>query len=922
MINLRGKFKKSNIAKTYGIYTVLFVLCVIAIYYPFYKYNKSFIWQTDGFGQHFAILYNFNETIRNLIHNFGQGLNTFSWNIGIGSDIIGEFSYYIIGDPFAYISLLFPMDKLEFAYNFLIALRLYSVGIAFLTYCKYHKNKAFNSIVGALIYTFCGFTLYAGVRHPFFLNAVLMLPIVLLGVDKILKENKYVLFILSIAITAFMNYYFLYMITILAFIYGVIKYLVEVRDRNIKNAIVKLVKAGSAYLLGILLAAVILLPTIYFFSVSNRIGDVKAVPYSLSYYSSLLGLFISNGGKYWTRICVSPLVVLLMPVALHRTIKNRNNRQNISIMINIIVELIMLLFTFCGSAMNGFSFQQNRWVFGLVFLLAYMVTLNLDPKLTFSKREKDLMLIVLLLYFNIVAIIGKVSIRYVAITFSISLIMVLIAFVANSRFGVKFKKIIPYIMCVMVVISILNYSTQLFVTKKYVSSFKTSGEAINLYNSCNGKLQYYGDTIREIANKDDGFYRISNADTNTNLNDSLVLDYKSLNQYLSIGNKYVGMLCKDLIIKNYSDTNALKKLDDRTKVTTMLANKYYIVTKKQESYVPYGYELLDTIQTQDGKLNTEVYINKKSLPIGNFYDNYIIKEDYNMLTALEKEQALIDTVVIDNEESISNYDILYNENIIDEIKEKTTKECKFDICDTDHIMKDSHTIKTKDKAKSIKMQMSDDVPQNCELYVYIDNLNFKPTGSSNKYDVKIDYGNISKKQSVADKNTSAYYTKMPGVLINLGYKEQHKGNIKITFTGNGTYTMDSIKLIAVPMDVYDNSLSKLNKTKFEVSEYNNEIIKGYIKNDDNGILQISTPYNEGWKAYVDGVETEVIKVNNAFVGIPLLKGEHEICFKYETPYLKLGGIISLISFVVFISYIIYEMKRGKGNKGRVEIVDE
>ena len=92
MQNIKEKILKNKNIKLYGIYTILFIISIIVIFYPFYKLNKSFIWQTDGFGQHFAILYNFNEIIRNACTNFREGISTFSWNIGIGGDIVGEFS--------------------------------------------------------------------------------------------------------------------------------------------------------------------------------------------------------------------------------------------------------------------------------------------------------------------------------------------------------------------------------------------------------------------------------------------------------------------------------------------------------------------------------------------------------------------------------------------------------------------------------------------------------------------------------------------------------------------------------------------------------------------------------------------------------------------------------------------------------------
>ena len=88
--------------------------------------------------------------------------------------------------------------------------------------------------------------------------------------------------------------------------------------------------------------------------------------------------------------------------------------------------------------------------------------------------------------------------------------------------------------------------------------------------------------------------------------------------------------------------------------------------------------------------------------------------------------------------------------------------------------------------------------------------------------------------------------------------------------------------------------------------YGNQFVKGELNNQKNGILQISTSYSDGWKAFVDGKETEVIKVNKGFIGIVVEAGKHEIEFRYETPYLKLGIVLSIIGTIALIGVIIFE----------------
>ena len=111
------------------------------------------------------------------------------------------------------------------------------------------------------------------------------------------------------------------------------------------------------------------------------------------------------------------------------------------------------------------------------------------------------------------------------------------------------------------------------------------------------------------------------------------------------------------------------------------------------------------------------------------------------------------------------------------------------------------------------------------------------------------------------------------------------------------------------MEKYEQSIANLKQTKFEVQELGNYYIKGNINNTKSGILQISTSYSSGWRAYVDGKETEVIKVNTGFIGIPLEEGIHEINFVYSTPWIKTGAIVSILGILGLIIIIIKQRKR-------------
>ena len=70
------------------------------------------------------------------------------------------------------------------------------------------------------------------------------------------------------------------------------------------------------------------------------------------------------------------------------------------------------------------------------------------------------------------------------------------------------------------------------------------------------------------------------------------------------------------------------------------------------------------------------------------------------------------------------------------------------------------------------------------------------------------------------------------------------------------------------------------------------------------ILFFSIPFDKGWKAKVDGKETELIIANIGFTGLLLDKGVHQIELSFTPRLYYLGAIISCIALVLFIMLLL------------------
>ena len=81
---------------------------------------------------------------------------------------------------------------------------------------------------------------------------------------------------------------------------------------------------------------------------------------------------------------------------------------------------------------------------------------------------------------------------------------------------------------------------------------------------------------------------------------------------------------------------------------------------------------------------------------------------------------------------------------------------------------------------------------------------------------------------------------------------------------------------------------------------NSSFIEGQVEAKQDGWVFFAIPFEKGWTAYIDGVETELLQADIAYSAIEVTEGTHTITLRYNTPYLKEGITISGVGLAVFI----------------------
>lgn len=135
--------------------------------------------------------------------------------------------------------------------------------------------------------------------------------------------------------------------------------------------------------------------------------------------------------------------------------------------------------------------------------------------------------------------------------------------------------------------------------------------------------------------------------------------------------------------------------------------------------------------------------------------------------------------------------------------------------------------------------------------------------------------------------------------------------VDVSFT-KGDYNISDIEVY------YSDKLGVKNREADNIKiNKKNDSITGNINLEDDNYLITSIPYDEGFSVFVNGEKKVYEKVNKAFLGFKLKKGNNKIVIKYNSPGYRISKIISFIGLILYI-FILYFENKGLNTKKKGE----
>jgi len=375
--------RKNQLRDKVIIFTILFTIILFTGFSILIFKRVSLVWDIDGVGQYYpSFIY-----IGKYLQRFFLGIFNGEWNlplfdlrIGMGEDIIGALNYYGFGDPLNLLAIFVTKDNSAWLFSAMIVLRMWLSGVALIAYFNHFKLSFFASVLPALCYSYSGFVLYGGLRYSEWLSVLIYLPLILLGIEKILEGKRINLLVFSVCYGALCGFYFLFLISLILIIYVPVRLYFSNSQFVFKLQI--LLKSISAFFLGILLSAPFFFTAIQAYLNSERNSTpITNVIFNVSNYKPLSILSVS------TISSVNPYlngIIFFEFISLFLIFFIPNSKRKFQCIIFLITTLIAMLLPITGYIFNAFGQSNTRWYLIIHLLCCGIFSVVLD---TFLRKN-------------------------------------------------------------------------------------------------------------------------------------------------------------------------------------------------------------------------------------------------------------------------------------------------------------------------------------------------------------------------------------------------------------------------------------------------------------------------------------------------------------------------------------------------------
>lgn len=788
----------------------------------------------------------------------------YAWAKGLGGNFWGLFAYYL-ASPFSLITLLFPEAYLTEALTLVTLLKVGCAGLSMSLYLKFgRKAEGPELLLFSLPYALMAYVLVYSF-NIMWLDGIILLPLVTLGIEKIVRGKSPWVYCLSLWLTLVTNYYIAYMVGLFALLYFVYFSLIQEERVSSKSWLRPAFSFFGASILSIGTAAFTLLPA--YFSLSAGKMETNAswltLTQNISWLDilskSLFGAYDSGLGRFPNVYCGVGILFLALLFFGAKSIPIRRK----------LAAGLFLLFLLACFSTQGLNILWHglqppvSFLYRYSFLFSFLLV-GLAYEAYRQSADSNVWRL-LVIFCGGLILIGAAAVHGYDFMPPAVLLISGGLFILYFLIFLLLKRKPLFLSSVLLVVFLVELSANAWVFINGLDHENGLGyqERASYYKTGNQLLP----VLSGIEKNDRDFYRVEKTFYRT-YNDPLNLDYKGITHFSSSFDRPSLVFLKAAGLQQAGYQTIYRGAT--IPMDTLLDIKY--ILSLDGAINGYG-----EMSRNNGKLGEVVTnANPYALPLAFLVEPDLAALSIDDASPLVFQNRIFEAMTGSRDRPIFTPLTVQETRLVNLVQNEGDGTIRFSKEKPENDASLEYFLSAPDM-NPIYLYLLTVGDSKAEVFVNGRSRGFFGENSENNY--VIDLGRFK-----------------PGQKISI--KLQLKRDTLTLQEGAPFYTLDMQRFSAVQKTLAANPL--------KITTYDDTSIDGQVDNPSGQqLLFTSIPYDEGWSVLVDGKENPKIILLDTFIGVYIPNGNHAVSFTYHLPGLWPGTIVSIFSLIVAI--ILYSL---------------
>lgn len=831
--------------KEYRLYAMAFVLPV-TLWGVIYA-----IWGQAPFGDKTLLIWDmkwqyvsFFSHLRDIMH--GEASIFYSFSRALGGEMLGVLSYYLLS-PFNLIIYFF--DK-KIIYIGILVIALCKVGTTGLTMYAFlaRRERGYSALIFSCAYAVSSYVV-AYQFNIFWMDALILLPLMVLGIEKLVDEKKSMLYIIVIALGVITNFYTGYMLCVFSVLYFLCYFFLISETRY---SLVTILRYAVSSLLGGMLAMGIALPTLFALQGGKANQDYKLLIEDKTPLLGYMELFrasfcgeISNEQMTVGKPLLYCSVLAILFVGYYLINMQGRIRQKIAYALLLIVLMRSFKYNNLNCMWHGMQSPMGspyRFAFIYVFLIIEMAHAGFVVWKTSTDKKKIqgifiVALILLLLLFMERGLFFQMNSKGIWLL-NMGLVCAYLVLLFRFKAG-------KWVLAFLLMVELALNAEQL-----YLKSAAYQSVGVTEWESYVKKME----PLVEHVGEQEGFFRVLlTGDAHFSCNDGLLWNLYSLESYTSLEKVNTQQLARNLGYSHGINFGMSYGTGATTASDILLGVRYIISSDKYGKPYKAVYE----------KNGLTIWENEEVLPIVYFADEKVLKINPEQMSLFNYENAIFHNLC-----SIIDKDIYKTEALeFMEMQNLALNEFGKYVCKNDK--KDAYI------AYRINVSETGDI--------YLQDFH---SGAA-----KVELEVNGKVQDISEQTGTV---KRLGVI-----SSEDDAYIRFYLDAGGIFDDSVLHLVKEQREVLTEYTEELQKQNITIAGEENDIVVQCKNNaKERRCLMFTIPYDKGWHAYVDGEEVTLLENKHQMIFVPVEEGEHTVELVYVPQGWHAGLLLSFVAVIL------------------------